>query len=41
VAAVAEMVDRLGLVSGEDPGRVLDLAGRVRAMLSGLVTRFS
>jgi len=41
VAAVAEMVDRLALVRGEDPARVLDLAGRVGAMLGGLVAKFS
>ena len=41
VAAVVELVDRLALVRGEDPAAVLELAGRVGAMLSGLVGRFS
>jgi four helix bundle protein len=41
VAAVAEMADRLALVRGKDPAQVLDLAGRVGAMLSGLVAKFS
>jgi len=41
VAAVAELIDRLALVRGEGPARVLDLAGQVGAMLSGLVAKFS
>jgi len=41
VAAVAELVDRLGLVRGDGPAVVLELAGRVAAMLHGLVARFS
>jgi len=35
------LIDRLALVRGEDPARVLDLAGQVGAMLSGLVAKFS
>jgi len=38
---VAELIDRLALVRGEDPAQVLDLAGQVGAMLSGLVAKFS
>jgi len=41
VAAVAELVERLALVRGQAPARVLDLAGQVGAMLSGLVAKFS
>ena len=41
VAAVVELVDRLSLVRGEDLAQVLELAGRVAAMLNGLTAKFS
>ena len=41
VAAVIELVDRLALIPGDDHTAELKLAGRVAAMLAGLVRKFS
>ena len=41
VAAVIELVDRLALIPDADHAAELALAGRVAAMLSGLVRKFS
>ena len=41
VAAALEMLSVLELVDGDEVERVLGLAGRVQAMLTGLVQRFS
>jgi len=40
-AAVAEVVERLALVRGDEPATVLALAGHTAALLTGLVRKFA
>jgi four helix bundle protein len=40
-AAVAELVERLALVRGDEPAAVLKQAGRTVALLTGLVRKFA